>query len=93
MNNKPISQLVSELGDGYAPETPVAVIYRIGLPEEKVYRGTVDTIADVVGDDDIFGLESREPSMAIIIIGEVLVAESDPKFWDRRKKQFWDKLT
>ncbi len=91
MNNKPISQLVSEIGDGYSPETPVAVIYRIGLPEEKVYRGTVDTIADVVGDDDIFGLESGEPSMAIIIIGDVLVAESDPKFWDRRKKQFWDK--
>ncbi|MFV1956172.1 MAG: SAM-dependent methyltransferase [bacterium] len=91
MNNRPISQLVSELGDRYAPETPVAVIYRIGLPEEKVYRGTVATIADVVGDDDLFGLESGEPSMAIIIIGDVLTSRSDPKFWDRRKKQFWDK--
>ncbi len=91
MNNRPISQLVSELGDSYASETPAAVIYRIGLPEEKVYRGTVATIADVVGDDDLFGLESGEPSMAIIIIGDVLTSRSDPNFWDRRKKQFWDK--
>jgi len=39
MNNKPLTDLVDELGDSRDPATPVAVLFRIGLPEEKVYRG------------------------------------------------------
>lgn len=92
MNNKPLSDLVEELGDSRDPATPVAVLYRIGLPEERVYRGTIYDIARIVGDDDLFGLRSKEPSMAVIIIGEVLTAVSDPEFWNKRKEQSWDKL-
>ncbi|GBE15345.1 precorrin-4 C(11)-methyltransferase [bacterium BMS3Abin14] len=91
MNNRPLSQLMEELAPGFGPDTPVAIVFRVGLAGEKVYRGTAATIADVVGDDDVFGLESGKPSMGIILIGDVLEAHSDPSFWDRRKDLFWDR--
>jgi len=91
MNNRPLTQLTAELSAGLSPDTDVAIVSRIGMEHEKVYRATLSTMADVVGTDDIFGLESGDPSLALILIGGVLSARSDPAFWDRRKKQFWDK--
>lgn len=91
MNNRPLPQLMEELAPGFGPGTPVAIVYRVGLDGEKVYRGTMATIADVVGDDDIFGFESGKPSMGIILIGDVLDADPDPSFWDKRKELFWDR--
>ena len=91
MNNRPLDQLMEELAPGFGPDTPVAIVFRVGLDGEKVYRGTAATIADVVGPEDIFGIESGKPSMGIILVGEVLEADSDPSFWDRRKERFWDR--
>lgn len=87
MNNRPLDQLSQELSCRFPPETPVAIVSRIGLEGEKVYRGTLSTIADRVGRDDIFGLESGDPSLALMIVGDVLESRSDPVFWDRRKNR------
>jgi len=89
MNNRPLAQLSQELAVEFSPETPVAVVSHIGLEGERVYKGTLSSIDEVVGGDDIFGLESGDPSLALVIVGGVLDARSDPAFWDRRKDQFW----
>jgi precorrin-4/cobalt-precorrin-4 C11-methyltransferase len=91
MNNRPLEELTGELAREYGEDTAVAIAYRIGLEGEKLYRGNLATIADKVGDDDIFGLESGEPSMGLIIVGDILDAEPKPAFWDKRKKKFWDR--
>jgi len=91
MNNRPLDQLARELSGGFEPHTPVAIASRVGMEEEKVYRCTLSTMAETVGKDDIFGLVSGDPSLAIIIVGDVLEAKSDPAFWNRRKEKFWNK--
>jgi precorrin-4/cobalt-precorrin-4 C11-methyltransferase len=91
MNNRPLTWLSDELYEGFAPDTDVAIVSRIGMEGEKIYRATLSTMADVVGSDDIFGLKSGDPSLALVLVGDVLSARSDPAFWDKRKKQFWDK--
>ncbi len=91
MVNRPLAEIVKELGGGFDPETPVAILYRIGMEGQRVYRGTLSTIDQEVGDDDIFGLRSGEPSLGIVLIGDVLEAHADPSFWDRRKAKFWDR--
>lgn len=91
MNNRPLDQLAEELSGGFEPDTPVAIASRVGMEEEKVYRCTLSTMAETVGEDDIFGLVSGDPSLAIIIVGDVLKAQSDPAFWNKRKEKFWNK--
>ena len=91
MNNRPLEQLAEELSGGFAPDTPAAILSRVGMEGEKVYRCTVSTMAEVVGEDDIFGLVSGDPSLAIIIVGDVLKAKSDPAFWNKRKEKFWNR--
>ncbi len=91
MNDRPLAQLSAELSEGFSPETPVAIVSRVGLDGEKIYRATLSTMAGAVGSDDIFGLESGDPSLALILVGEVLQASSDPGSWDRRKERFWDR--
>ncbi|TNF50375.1 hypothetical protein EP232_00715 [bacterium] len=91
MVNRPLVDLMDELRPGFGPDTPVVVVYRIGLEGERIYSGTLSTIAQVVGEDDIFGLESGKPSMGIVLIGEVLKAHADPFFWNKRKEKFWDR--
>lgn len=91
MNNRPLTQLSDELSEGFTRDTEVAIVSRIGMEGEKIYRATISTMADVVGSDDIFGLESGDPSMALVLVGDVLSAQSDPAFWDKRKEKFWDR--
>jgi len=69
----------------------VAIVSRVGMEGEKVYRCTLSTMAETVGEDDIFGLVSGDPSLAIIIVGDVLKAKTDPAFWNKRKEKFWNK--
>lgn len=93
MNNRPLEQLAEELSGGFGPDTPVAIASRLGMENEKLYRCTLSGMAAAVGEDDIFGLVSGDPSLAIIIVGNVLEAESDPEFWNKRKEKFWDRKT
>jgi precorrin-4/cobalt-precorrin-4 C11-methyltransferase len=91
MNNRPLDQLARELSGGFGPDTPVAIASRVGMEDEKIYRCTLSTMAETVGEDDIFGLVSGDPSLAIIIVGDVLTAQSDPAFWNKRKEKFWNR--
>ncbi len=91
MNNRPLDQLAKELSGGFEPDTAVAIASRVGMKDEKIYRCTLATMAETVGEDDIFGLVSGDPSLAIIIVGDVLDAKPDPAFWNKRKERFWDR--
>lgn len=53
------------LAGGYAPETPAAVVYKATWPEEKVYRCTVETLAQTVKDNGL-------TKTALIIVGNCL---------------------
>lgn len=50
---------------GYAPDTPVAIVYKATWPEEKVYRCTVSTLAETARENQI-------TKTALITVGEFL---------------------
>ena len=56
------------LAGGYAPETPAAVVYKATWPDEKVFRCTVETLAQTVTDTGL-------TKTALIIIGGCLGTE------------------
>ncbi|MCW3134832.1 MAG: precorrin-4 C(11)-methyltransferase [Methanophagales archaeon] len=60
-----IDDVVSELRDGYPPETPVAVVHKASWREEKIIRGTLSDITEKVKNA---GIESQ----SVIIVGYVL---------------------
>ena len=64
-----MTRIVRELlGAGYADNTPVAVVYRVGWPEEQVIRGTLADIATRVRDAKI----NRQ---ALVMVGEAMNPE------------------
>ena len=61
-----MTKVVRELlGAGYTKETPVAIVYRVGWPEEKVIRGTLDDIAAKVR-------EAKITLQALIMVGAAM---------------------
>ncbi len=56
------------LAGGYAPETPAAVVYKATWPDEKVFRCTVETLAQTVADNGL-------TKTALIIVGGCLGTE------------------
>ncbi len=61
-----MTKVVRELrAAGYERETPVAVVYRVGWPEEQVIRGTLTDIAAKVRDSKI----NRQ---ALVMVGEAM---------------------
>ena len=61
-----VPRIVRELtGAGYPRNTPVAVVYRVGWPEEKVIRGTLADIARKVR-------EAKITLQALILVGPAL---------------------
>ena len=61
-----MTKVVRELrAAGYERETPVAVVYRVGWPEEQVIRGTLADIAARVRDSKI----NRQ---ALVMVGEAM---------------------
>jgi precorrin-4/cobalt-precorrin-4 C11-methyltransferase len=52
----------------YGPETPVAVVYRASWTDEKIVRGTLGRLSDIVKDSGI----TRQ---ALIFVGDVLDSE------------------
>lgn len=64
-----MTRIVRELRSaGYPPETPIAVIYRVGWPEEMVIRGTLTDIAGKVR-------EARINRQALVMVGEAVNPE------------------
>ncbi len=74
-----IEEVVRELLAGYPPDTPVAVVEKASLPEERVISGTLDDIAAKVKEAGI-------RKTALILVGEFLTVEGrrsllyDPAF-------------
>jgi precorrin-4/cobalt-precorrin-4 C11-methyltransferase len=64
---KLIDAVVAELTPAYGPATPVVVAYRVSWPEQKLIRGTLATIADLVRAS---GIERQ----ALILVGPALAA-------------------
>lgn len=62
-------ELVRELTEGgYPPHTPVAVVEKASWPEQRIFRGTLATIADQLAAAGV----SRT---AMVIVGKVLAGE------------------
>ena len=75
-----MTRIVRELrGAGYADDTPVAVVYRVGWPEEQVVRGTLSDIAAKVRDAKI----NRQ---ALVMVGEAVNPEIlSPAYVEQRQ--------
>jgi precorrin-4/cobalt-precorrin-4 C11-methyltransferase len=56
-----------KLLSAYPPETPVAVVYKVSWPEQKIVRGRLDELADIMRRDKI-------TMTAMIIVGKCLTA-------------------
>lgn len=64
-----ISDVVTELrSGGYPANTPIAIVQKASWPEQKIVRGTLETIADIVATEQI----SRT---AMIVVGKCLDTE------------------
>jgi len=59
-----ISQVVEQLMQGYAADTPVAVVQKASWPDQKIVMGTLSDIADKVGEAGI-------SKTALIIVSNV----------------------
>ena len=59
-----IEKVVAELKTHYPVDTPAIVAYRVGWPDQKLIRGTLENIADKVR-------TAKIERQAIILIGEV----------------------
>lgn len=53
------------LKGGYTLDTPVAIVYKATWPEEKVYRGTIGTLSEMVRENHI-------TKTALILVGRFL---------------------
>ena len=91
MNNLPFAELVDQLRQGYGKDVPIAVAHRVGLPEEEIVLATLDSILDKVGTRDFFNLDNtdRRPALTLLLVGESLMAEADPSWWDYRRDHIW----
>ena len=56
------------LEGGYAPETPVAVVYKATWPEEKILRTTIEKLPEAMKREEI-------TKTALIVVGDVLGGE------------------
>jgi len=64
-----LEDVVAELvAGGYPPDTPIAIVQKASWPDEKIYRGTLATIAAAVG-------EAGVDRTAMIVVGRCLAGE------------------
>ncbi|RKX77750.1 MAG: precorrin-4 C(11)-methyltransferase [Spirochaetes bacterium] len=63
-----IEDVVRKLGIFYPKDTPVAVVYRAGWPEEKILKSSLDKIAELVKQHKI-------KRQALIYVGRVLSSD------------------
>ncbi len=91
MVNKKIDELVADLLAVYPPHTPIAILEKIACPDQIVAKGTLSTIADILGDRDPFnvGSASSEPSLALVVVGDAIGADEPPESWDYRYENLW----
>jgi len=64
-----LDSVVAELtAGGYPPDTPIAVVQKASWPDEKIYRGTLATIARTVA-------EAGVDRTAMIVVGRCLAGD------------------
>ena len=71
-----IADVVESLRSNYSPDTPVSVVYRATWDDEKIVRGTIDTIVERV-------TEAGITRQAIILVGKALASAKGE--YDRSK--------
>jgi precorrin-4/cobalt-precorrin-4 C11-methyltransferase len=64
-----LASVVARLTPHYGSDCPVAIVYRATWPDERIVRGTLETIVDELGD------EGEVERTATILVGRVLGAE------------------
>lgn len=80
-----IDKAVGDLLESYRDDTPAAVVYRASWPDQKILRGTLRTIPDMVREAGI----TRQ---ALIIIGDVMKGEYElSKLYDPSFSHGWRK--
>ena len=91
MNNLPLPELVRQLRAGYGRSVAIAILHRLGLPDQAVVQGTLDDIVSKVGDRDFFNLAgpNRRPALTLVLVGESLAAVVDGHWWDHRREHIW----
>ncbi len=89
MNHIPLETLTEKLIPLMGENCPIAIVYKVSLPEEEFVTGTLKNISKKVKKD--YFNSKKEPSMALVIIGYVLKARATKRSWDYRKKHIWDK--
>ncbi|MFZ5989663.1 MAG: precorrin-4 C(11)-methyltransferase [Bacillota bacterium] len=60
-----MDELVERLKCGYRLDTPVAVVYKASWPQQKIVRGTLDNIAELVVKEGI-------KKTALVVVGDFL---------------------
>lgn len=88
MNHIPLEELTKRLTPYMGENCPIAIIYKISLPDEEIVTGTLKNICKRVKKD--YFDSSKGPSMALLIIGYVLGKKATVKSWDYRKIHIWD---
>ncbi len=78
-----LAERVSEelISGGYAPDTPVAVVYKASWPEERVLRTDLAHLAERMQAEDI-------RKTAVILVGDVLGAELLPAAAHEKKRAY-----
>jgi len=71
-----IDSVVKELGCGYPPETPVAVVEKVSWPEERILYGKLQELESMVKAAGI-------TKTALIFVGEFLTREGLSKLYDK----------
>ncbi len=66
MSVSKLGEIVETLKTGYPHSTPVAIVYRVTLPEEQIVIGTLNDIVEKIEGRDI-------KKTALIIVGEALL--------------------
>lgn len=74
MLDKVVEELIS---GGYKPSTPVAIVVKASWPDQRIIRGTLETIAGIVQEEGVI-------RQAMIVVSNVLNSEYElSKLYDR----------
>jgi precorrin-4/cobalt-precorrin-4 C11-methyltransferase len=68
-----VRELMAEIVEEYGADCPVVVVHRASQPGERVLRGTVDSIADLVEEADL-------RQAAVILVGRALARDGGESY-------------
>ena len=68
-----VRELMAEIAGEYGTDCPVVVVHRASQPGERVLRGTVDSIADLVEEADL-------RQAAVILVGRALARDGGESY-------------